>query len=220
MSKPLLISDCDEVLLHMVAPFRDWVDEAHDIHFDFESGDFVGALRHKYDGTTIEPAKIWPLLTGFFDTEMHRQKAIDGAVAAINRLSEVADVVILTNLMEDRAGPRAEQLRAVGVDFPVYCNQGGKGAKMASIIAEYEPSVTVFVDDLGHQHKDIAELLPHVWRLHLVGEPLLAPNIKPTRAAHARIDDWGDAEHWIRDKLLGGVHAPILEKPILEEEAT
>ena len=25
MSRPLLITDCDEVLLHMVAPFRDWL---------------------------------------------------------------------------------------------------------------------------------------------------------------------------------------------------
>ena len=29
MSRPLLISDCDEVLLHMVAHFADWLDEAH-----------------------------------------------------------------------------------------------------------------------------------------------------------------------------------------------
>ena len=220
MSKPLLISDCDEVLLHMVAPFKDWVDEAHNIHFDFESGDFVGALRHKHDNMAIEPAKIWPLLTGFFETEMHRQKAIEGSVAAINRLSEIADVVILTNLMEDRAGPRAQQLRDVGIDFPVYCNQGGKSGRMAEILAEYSPSVTVFVDDLGHQHKDIAQNLPDVWRLHLVGEPLLAPNIKLTRAAHARIDDWREAESWIRNKLLGGAPAPVTERPILEEETT
>ena len=31
MKRPLLITDCDEVLLHMVAPFGQWLDEAHDI---------------------------------------------------------------------------------------------------------------------------------------------------------------------------------------------
>ena len=25
MTRPLIISDCDEVLLHMVAPFKDWL---------------------------------------------------------------------------------------------------------------------------------------------------------------------------------------------------
>ncbi|MFM2410423.1 MAG: hypothetical protein RL481_1251, partial [Pseudomonadota bacterium] len=34
MNRPLLVSDCDEVLLHMVVPFRDWLDEVHHIHFD------------------------------------------------------------------------------------------------------------------------------------------------------------------------------------------
>ena len=36
MSKPLIITDCDEVLLHMVAPFRDWLGEAHGIDFSME----------------------------------------------------------------------------------------------------------------------------------------------------------------------------------------
>ena len=35
--RPLLITDCDEVLLHMVAHFQDWLGEAHAIDFAFES---------------------------------------------------------------------------------------------------------------------------------------------------------------------------------------
>ena len=212
MSRPLLISDCDEVLLHMIVPFRDWLDETHHIHFDFIHGDWGEALRHKHDGTQIERGRVWELLTGFFDTEMPRQQAIDGAVDAINRLAEIADVVILTNLMEDRAVPRAAQLKAVGIDFPVYCNQGGKGTKMASIIADYAPSVTVFVDDLGHQHDAVGQMLPQVWRLQLVGEPLLSSRVKKEPMAHHRLDDWASAEPWIREKLLGAAPAPILEK--------
>ena len=105
MSRPLLISDCDEVLLHMIVPFRDWLDEAHHIHFDLVHGDWGEALRHKHDGTVVERGIVWELLNGFFDTEMHRQQAIDGAVESINALREVADVVILTNLLDHRAGP-------------------------------------------------------------------------------------------------------------------
>ena len=75
--RPLLISDCDEVLLHMVVPFQQWLDSEKHIHFDLESGDFVDALRHKHDGTVVAREDVWPLLQGFFDTEMHRQGAID-----------------------------------------------------------------------------------------------------------------------------------------------
>mgnify|MGYP006381478883 CR=1 FL=1 len=31
MTRPLVISDCDEVLLHMVGPFGEWLEEAHGI---------------------------------------------------------------------------------------------------------------------------------------------------------------------------------------------
>ena len=41
MSRPLVISDCDEVLLHMVGPFGEWLDEEHGIHFDMAGGDFA-----------------------------------------------------------------------------------------------------------------------------------------------------------------------------------
>ena len=34
MSRPLLITDCDEVLLHMVRHFGVWLRESHDIDFD------------------------------------------------------------------------------------------------------------------------------------------------------------------------------------------
>ena len=33
MTRPLLISDCDEVLLHMVRHFADWLGEAHEVDF-------------------------------------------------------------------------------------------------------------------------------------------------------------------------------------------
>jgi hypothetical protein len=214
MSRPLLISDCDEVLLHMVVPFRDWLDEAHHIHFDLVHGDWGEALRHKHDGTQVERGTVWELLNGFFTSEMHRQQPIDGAVEALMRLSEIADVVILTNLMDHHNASRAEQLRAVGIDAPVYTNQGGKGAAMARIIDEYRPSVTLFVDDLDHQHESVAEALPHVWRLQFVGEPILWPRVKPSPSAHARIDLWAEAEQWISERLLAGAPAPAIEKVI------
>ena len=212
--KPLLISDCDEVLLHMVVPFQQWLDADKHIHFDLENGsDFANALRHKHDGTQVLPEQIWPMLKEFFDTEMYRQGAIDGAVGAINELAKLADVAILTNLMDDRQEARSEQLRAVGINFPVYCNQGGKGEALKEILAEYDPSVTVFVDDLGHQHGSVAKHAPDVWRLQMVGEPILAKHIKTNPAAHARIDNWDEAKTWISDKLVMGKAAPAIDIP-------
>jgi hypothetical protein len=106
----------------------------------------------------------------------------------------------------------SEQLRAVGIDAPVYTNQGGKGEALARIVERYNPSVTVFVDDLGHQHESVAETLPDVWRLQFVGEPILWQRVQSSQLAHARIDLWHEAEHWITDKLLAGSPAPNIQK--------
>lgn len=203
MSRPLLITDCDEVLLHMVVPFAEWLDEAHRIHFDLDLGDFANALRHKATGELVPGPNVWPLLQDFFKSEMPRQQAIAGAVEAINALAEHGDVVILTNLTDDFQQSRTEQLRDVGIDFPVITNQGGKGEPLARIVANYAPTVTVFVDDLAHQHVSVAEHAPDVWRLHMVGEPRLQPFIKTPKAAHRRIDDWQNATSWIIDRFKG-----------------
>ncbi len=209
MSRPLLISDCDEVLLYMLTPFSEWLDEVHEVHFNVdtlfneETGGYLNAMTHKRDGTKVDQEKIWPFLKGFFETEMHRQKPIPGAIAAISALGEQADVVVLTNLTDDVRDARAAQLRAIGIDVPVYTNQGGKGELLSKIIAEYKPSVAVFVDDLAHQHISVAQEVPDVIRLHMVGEPRVASQMKTPKAAHARIDDWHSAQSWIMDRFEG-----------------
>lgn len=207
MSRPLLITDCDEVLLHMVVPYRAWLEEVHHVHFDFAAGDFAEALRHKDTGALIAPGLVWQLLSGFFATEMHRQYPIAGAVDALQRLSRQADVVILTNIGADGHAGRVTQLREVGIDFPVVCNQGGKGKPLSVIVAERKPSVTVFVDDLAPHHESVAQHAPDVWRLHMVGEPELAGHIPDAPHAHARIDNWAAAEAWIAARFAEGMAA-------------
>jgi FMN phosphatase YigB (HAD superfamily) len=209
MARPLLVSDCDEVLLYMLLPFTEWLDEAHQVHFDIDnlfhipSGDYRNAMRCKEHGEPIEATRIHPLLKGFFATEMHRQKPIPGAVASINALADHADIVILTNLTDDAREARAAQLRAVGIDAPVYTNQGGKGATLKGIIDRYQPSQTVFVDDLPPQHLSVAEAVPGIHQLHFVGEPRVARQLPKAEAAHARIDDWQSAQGWIMDRFEG-----------------
>ena len=100
MTKPLIISDCDEVLLHMVVPFAAWLDESQGVTFSMVGNDFSKAVRRKDTGELVEGAEIWRLLQGFFDTEMHRQMPIAGAVHAMNTLADHADLVILTNLTD------------------------------------------------------------------------------------------------------------------------
>lgn len=203
-AKPLIISDCDEVLLHMVAHFRDWLGESQGVTFHMEGNNFATAMRWQATGEPVEERDIWRFLGGFFDTEMNRQLPIEGAVAGINALAEHADVVILTNLNDERQERRARQLAAHGIHARVFTNQGPKGPALAAILDEYQPSRAIFIDDLPQHHQSAADMVPHVRRLHLCGEPLLSPHIDCAHLAghaHARIDSWADATPWLLDQL-------------------
>lgn len=200
MTRPLIVCDCDEVILHMVVPFRAWLDEAHGIHFDFANG-FADALRHKNTGDALDPAEVWPLLAEFFRDHMHRQGPIEGAVEALGRLSADADLVILTNIGEELGPAREAQLNAVGLHAPVIGNRGGKGRPLARLLAEHGDAPAVFIDDLAEQHASVAAHAPAVARLQLVGEPEMAPHACIAADAHTRIDRWADAEGWVRERL-------------------
>lgn len=214
-NRPLLITDCDEVLLHMVVPFRQWVNEAHGVNFDLSGGDFATALTDQKTGETLKPEQIWALLGGFFDTEMHRQTPIDGAVKGLQAISDIADIVILTNLMDHRRDHRAEQLAQFGINHPVYTNQGPKGGALKAILDERQPSAALFIDDLPQHHDSVGDITPHVWRLHMIGEPEVAPHIDCAQTkghAHARIDRWHEAQSWIIERFESGLMAPSIAK--------
>jgi len=205
MSRPLLVTDCDEVLLHMVSHFRDWLGEVHDVDFDLSAGDYSRAVRRRDTGEALARDQTWPLLNGFFETEMHRQTLVPHAREALAELAEIADVVVLTNLLDDHQERRMAQLEAVGIAHRVLCNQGGKGTPVTQLLDEYRPSAAVFVDDLALHHMSVQAAAPQVFRLHMVAEPELAAIMPPAPAAHARIDDWSDAKAWIRERLTSGL---------------
>ncbi len=199
--RPLLITDCDEVLLHMVAHFQDWLGEAHDIDFTFETGKFDEALIDRGSGQTLGRDQVWPLLGEFFESEMHRQTLTPGVVEALGQIGEVADIVILTNLPDQARPWRVEQLAAHGIAHEVVCNQGGKGVPARAIVDRHGADRSVFVDDLPVHHASVAKHSPRTWRLHMVAEPRLAPAVPRAEAAHERIDDWPTATNWILDRL-------------------
>ncbi|MCJ8191236.1 HAD family hydrolase [Sphingomicrobium aestuariivivum] len=198
--RPLLICDCDEVLLHMVAHFEAWLDESENIHFDLESGEFADGLTYRDGGHTVPEEEVWPLLEKFFRREMHRQTLVPGAREALETLGEHGDIVILTNIGHEAHGFRVEQLRGFGLDHEVVTNRGGKGRPVLKLLQRHHPSAAVFVDDLHSQHRSVKKHAPGVRRLHMVAEPRLAPAIPASHHAHARIDDWALATQWILEQ--------------------
>ena len=204
MTRPLIISDCDEVLLYMISPFQCWLSDQHGVVFDLSTGDFTTSLSYRETGEPVEQNEIWRLLNLFFDGEMYRQSPVAGVIPAISALAEHADVVVLTNLLDHRQEARTRQLAEHGLDLRVFTNQGPKGPALQAILDEYQPERAIFIDDLAQHHGSVAEVSPHVSRLHLCAEPMLAPHIDCAHQAghaHARIDEWENALPWLLARL-------------------
>ena len=204
MNRPLLITDCDEVLLHMLSHFSEWLEEAHGLSFVMAEPNFGSAIRDVSSGEAVAAEAVWPLLEGFFDTEMHRQNIVPGAAEALERIGESADIVILTNVGDRYEASRIEQLERFELRHRVLCNRGPKGPPVAELIAEMRPSAAVFVDDLAQHHSSVAREAPEVWRLHMIAEPRVARLVPPAPDAHARIDCWDEAASWIVERFEKG----------------
>ena len=206
MSRPLVVTDCDEVLLHMVRHFRDWMAERHGVNFDLSGNPFAQEFLLPGRSAPLSFEEKWQFLDAFFDDEMARQTAIAGAAGAVAELQQEADVVVLTNLQDRYNAARAAQLRAHGIAAPVVTNQGPKGTALKRIVEEYRPSRAVFIDDLAHHHASAAKTLPDISRLHFCGEAAIAPHVPcafEAGYAHARIDTWDEALPWLLETLHG-----------------
>ncbi|MEO6387919.1 MAG: HAD family hydrolase [Croceibacterium sp.] len=206
MTRPLVVTDCDEVLLLMVRHFQHWLGEEHGIDFALSGNPFLQAFRRRDGGDPLGDEDKWRYLTLFFDTEMARQTQIEGAAAALAELRRDADVVVLTNLADHYQQSRTRQLLDHGIDVPVFTNQGPKGEALRRIVESYAPSRAVFIDDLAHHHASALDVVPGIARLHFCGEPDIAQHIPCAFAAghaDARIDTWAEALPWLRERLHG-----------------
>lgn len=200
MTRPLIVCDCDEVLLHMVRHFRDWLDTEHDIAFSLNGNPFMQAMTRRGSSDPLAPEDVWTLLGGFFDTQMDEQVPIAGALDAVAQMQEAADFVILTNLDDSRNQARRDQLRSFGIEVPVFTNQGPKGEALKAIASERGASSVVFIDDIASHHTSALEHVPDSFRLQFCGEPAIAPHIPcalDAGHASARIDRWEEALPWV-----------------------
>ena len=147
------------------------------------------------------PRNAFGRCSNSFRGEMHRRTIVPGAVEALGRIGEIADIVILTKWATRRIrGGRA--MAKHGIAHEVVCNSGGKAYPPAQC-RTYGATRTAFVDDLPVHHASVAKHAPEVFRLHMIAEPRLAPAVPPAEKAHARIDDWPTATEWLIERLRG-----------------
>ena len=139
MSRPLVVTDCDEVLLHMVRHFRDWLGEAHGIDFLLDGNPFAHRCGAAAAASRSADAEKWRYLRRSSTPRCTARRAIEGAAAAIAELPREADVVVLTNLTDSYQRPRDAPAARHGDRCAVFTNQGPKGPALQRIVEQYAP---------------------------------------------------------------------------------
>jgi hypothetical protein len=112
-----------------------------------------------------------------------------GAVEALNALSDLASIVIVTNAPGPARLARARWLGRHRMDYPLILNRGPKGPLAAALVRQVD-APAVFVDDLMSNLDSVAEHAPAVIRFQMVADPRLQPLAPSAPDRHRRIDDW------------------------------
>ena len=196
--RPLLILDCDEVLLQFANPFAAWLRAERQVEFRFDSHGLVGNLYRLDDGAPLPKKRCFALLDCFFAEGQHWQQPVDQAPEVLAGLSPHFDAVVLTNIPARFLEARRRHLHSFGLTFPLYANDGPKG-RMVRELSLGRPAI--FLDDFPVHMESVARLAPDVHRLHMVAEPRIRRLVPVAADAHARVEGWAEAGRWIRDIL-------------------
>ncbi len=199
--RPLIISDADEVLFAFMAGFVEYLNNQK-LVFDWASFALVGNIRRRDDNQPVGREEVRDHLDRFFAGHTEDMAPVPGAAAALRRLAERAQVVVLSNLPLDQLDARRRALARHDMDYPLIANIGAKGGVVAEL-ARRAGAPAVFIDDIPRHHTSVKEAADHVWRLHFVAHPKLAALLEPAEDSHHRADDWTEAARAIEAYLDG-----------------
>jgi hypothetical protein len=188
--RPLVLIDVDEVLGLFMQGFGDYLAAEHGLEMRIDRFALFQNIYRPGAAEHLEIAEGRKLYDAFFGGHCHEIEPAPGAVAALNRLADHAELLILSN-----APPQAERLRTQwlakhGIAYPLVLNSGAKGPIAAGLIAQ-TPHPTAFVDDLLPNLDSVADHSPATATFQHVADLRLRP-YAPRSDRHPRIDDWAE----------------------------
>ena len=196
--RPLIIVDADEVVLGFVDGFDRFL-RLQGLYLDLTSYRLHGNVKRLADGTTLLDVEVTALLDEF-RTDLDSLDAIPGACKSLTSLSELATIVVLSNVTLGQAPARRRNLVSLGLDLPLVVNSGAKGPAVKALTAPIQ-APSFFIDDIPTHLASAAEHAPEVLRIHLVGITRLLGLLPLPFHANFGAGDWAAAEQFITAHL-------------------
>ncbi len=199
-TKPLLICDVDEVVLHLVDPF---VEVLRERGFVLKSHSFklTGNIYHTGSGQEATQGEVSDALTQLFDQQQHRQHIVDGVVEGLNDLSQSVDIIFLTNMPHPFRETRRSHLSGQGLDFPLITNTRSK-VPAIQVLKEHCNHAVGFIDDTPKNLDQVRERVDGVHLFHFMANEQFRDMAGPIEGVHFSSGDWAHASEKIRQTLV------------------
>jgi hypothetical protein len=157
-TRPVIISDIDEVILNFVLPFRHYL-ASQGYQLQTDTYKLNGNVFNNATGVAADNDTVFEMISGFFDDQAEWQDLVDNALPMLSALSNDYDIVLLTAMPHAHRDIRTEFMRKLGVPWPILTVESDKGHSVAVIAGERS---AVFIDDMAQNHDSVAEHAPDV----------------------------------------------------------
>ncbi len=193
ITRPLMICDVDEVVVHFLRDFETFAAE-QGYRLDASSHNWGANLTTIEKGAPISKVDSGNLIDLFFSIRTKHMEAIEGAVPALLEIGRHADVVLLTNLPHWAGEDRRHNMVQHGLPFPVVTNSGPKGPAIRQLSASRSKPV-VFVDDSPHFVQSANEHAPHVKVVHFLQDHRARSNVSRFDFVWLHATNWREIKH-------------------------
>ncbi len=197
--RPLIISDADEVIADFMGGFETYM-QTQGFYFNWASYRLNENIRRKSDDEAANRDEVRELIGGFYVACIDTLATVPEAVETLQALAARATIVVLSNQPAEHRERRRQWLEGLGLDVPLVTNGGPKGPAVRAL-SERVSGPVYFLDDAPSHHTSVAADAGHVFRIHFVANPGLAPLIKTAADCHQRAASWREARGFIEDDL-------------------
>jgi len=197
--RPVIISDADEVILQ----FSDILSEyllSQGMYVNFISYALEGNIKYIESDKPVESSRFKEIIDDYFDNYVEKQPLVKDADKHLQNLSQLCDIIILTNIPHIFADRRRKLLVDRGLHYPMISSSGPKGPVMKAI-REITAEKLIFIDDISHHHKSVAQFVPDALRIQYIANRHLDSIEEKSEYCHHRCQDWSHIERIIRDYL-------------------
>ena len=197
--RPLLVCDVDEVVLHLVDPFVEVLQERG---YTLKSHSFkLTGNVFDANGREASQEEVWQGLTQLFEEQAKRQSIVDGVVENLNALSKHIDIIFLTNMPHAFGNIRRDYLASHGLDFPLVTNTRSKVPAIQILQTHCHRTIGV-IDDTPKNLEQVNAGIENIHLFHFMANEEFRGLAGPIAETHISSGDWTATANKIATVLI------------------